>query len=277
LSPGYLQGDAQTVYAPGSEERVRPSKGAATALLARCYLYTGDWVNAEAQASAVVNNASLYSLSTLNNAFLKNSTEAIWQLQPVNSGSNTEDAKVFILPASGPSANNPVYISPFLLYSFEAGDQRMNNWVGSVTAGTDTFYYPYKYKSANYGDLVSEYLMVLRLGEQYLVRAEARAQQGRIKEAQDDLNMIRRRAGLPDTNASNKAALLAAILHERQTELFSEWGHRWLDLKRTGNIDAVMTAVCPQKGGAWRSFQQWYPLPLNDIQRDPNLVQNNGY
>ena len=72
---------------------------------------------------------------------------------------------------------------------------------------------------------------------------------------------------------------MAAVLHERQVELFMELGHRWLDLKRSGSIDAVMNIVTPLKGNgaAWQSYQQLYPIPLNDIQKDPNLTQNTGY
>src|SRR5207244_6787281 len=60
-----------------TSERVRPTKWAAAALLARVYLYTSDWANADAQATQVI-NSGLYSLpSALNDVFLKNSNEAI--------------------------------------------------------------------------------------------------------------------------------------------------------------------------------------------------------
>jgi hypothetical protein len=275
LVDGYIGADTKAT----TTERVRPNKWAATALLARAYLYTGDWPNAEAQANAVINNTVRYGLETLSNTFLKNSREAIWQLQPVNAGWNTEDAKVFILPSTGPTANGgyPVHLSSQLANSFEAGDQRKLIWVNTVSVNSALFYYPYKYKSATLNAPVTEYLMVLRLGEQYLIRAEARAQQGNISGAQSDVNTIRTRAGLPATTANDKTSLLSAILHERQVELFTEWGHRWLDLKRTGNIDAVMTAVAPAKGSVWSTNWQLYPIPLYDITQNPNLVQNTGY
>jgi len=81
LSDQYLDG---TLLNPTSE-RVRPTKWAAAALLARTYLYTGDWADAQNEASLVISNTAVYSLISLNNVFLKNSSEAIWQLQPVNS------------------------------------------------------------------------------------------------------------------------------------------------------------------------------------------------
>ncbi len=58
----------------------------------RTYLYTEDYINSEAQASIVIDHSSIYRLSGLNEAFLMNSEESIWKLQPVNFGKNTEDA-----------------------------------------------------------------------------------------------------------------------------------------------------------------------------------------
>ena len=278
LSDQYLDG---TLLNPTSE-RVRPTKWAAAALLARTYLYTGDWADAQNEASLVISNTAVYSLISLNNVFLKNSSEAIWQLQPVNSRQNTPDGLFFILPASGPSVSRPVHLSNSLIGSFELNDQRLSSWVNSVktTVGgiATTYYYPYKYKVNTPGAPVTEYEMVLRLGEQYLIRAEAEANNSDTNDAVNDLNVIRKRAGLANyAGTTDKSSLLTAILHERQVELFSEWGHRWLDLKRTSVVDVVMPIATPQKGGTWQSSKQLYPLPQADLQDDPNLVQNPGY
>ncbi len=91
---------------------------------------------------------------------------------------------------------NPVYISEHLLNSFEEGDERKNNWIGLAVVGTDSFYFPYKYKIGTYGNQLTEYLMVLRLSEQYIVRAEAKARQDDLTGALQDLNVVRSRAGL---------------------------------------------------------------------------------
>lgn len=276
-------------------ERVRPTQWAAIALLARVYLYTKDYAKAEEEASKLISNSTLYNLATLNTVFLKNSREAIWQIQPTTVDFNTEEAKTFIIPATGPtnSSENPVYLSDFLLNSFKTGDVRAQygNWIDTtiypVSSTTfDTVSYPYKYKINSSPGVTStgglqEYLMILRLAEQYLIRAEARAQQDNIAGSREDLLEIRRRAGLNDSTliANDKASLLTAVLNERQVELFSEWGHRWFDLKRTNNINSVMSIVTPIKanGLIWQSFQQLYPLPLSDLNTAPNLVQNPGY
>jgi starch-binding outer membrane protein, SusD/RagB family len=266
-------------------ERVRPTKWAATALLARAYLYTKNYDSAELQASAIINNKSLYDTVSLNDVFLTNSKETIWQLAtPLPSNNyNTTDGYVYILQgAPSTSSGSTSTLSPQLLNSFETNDQRKVNWVSSITTGGKTYYFPYKYKVYK-SPTISEYTMVLRLGEQYLIRAEARAQQGNLNEAISDLDIIRKRAGLPliaNTKPGiNQSALLSTILHERQVELFTEWGHRWFDLIRTGNINSVMSVVTPLKGGTWNpdGHQALYPIPQSDRNSNPNLSQNVGY
>ncbi len=280
LNDGYIKADRLSFYPSGSYEKIHPNKWVATALLARSYLYTGDYVNAETQSSLIINNP-LYSLSSLTDVFKKNSNEAIWQLQPVSTTptTNTWEAWLFILPSTGPTTTGtfPVYLNNNIITAFETGDLRKSNWTGNVPVGLNTYYYPSKYKIAIASAAVAEYNTVFRLGEQYLIRAEARAQQNKISEAQADLNVLRSRANLPSTAANDKTSLVSAILHERQVELFTEWGHRWLDLKRTGNVDAVMSTVTPQKGGLWNTNWQLYPIPTYELQKDPSLVQNSGY
>lgn len=263
-------------------ERIRPNKFAATALLARVYLFHGDWQNAEDQASTVIQNKTVYDTVGLNNVFLKNSKETIWSLQPVTAGSlaNTGDGRLFIpTTTTFPTSTNIVYLSPSQLQAFESNeDGRYKNWVKSITSGGITYYYPFKYKIGTFNATSpSEYLVVLRLAEQYLIRAEARVKLHNFTGALADLNVIRRRAGLGESSASGEAAILEAIYHERQVEYFAEWGHRWLDLKRAGQIDAVMPAVAVQKGTTWDPRWALYPIPANDVLRDPNLDQNPGY
>lgn len=256
-------------YSFSNNERIRPNRFAAKALLSRVFLYKGDWANADEEASSIINNASVYGLSgDINNVFLKNSKETIWQLQSVMPGLNTPEGNLFILNAAPGSI---AIFKPFLS-SFEQGDSRKTNWIKSITVGIDTFYYPFKYKIKT-ASQVTEYYMVLRLAEQYLIRAEARANSGNIAGSQADLNVIRNRAGLANMATNDQASLLLAIEQERKVELFIEWGHRWLDLKRTGRSHPVLSTI---KQG-WQSHNVLYPIPLIQIQNDPNFSQNPGY
>jgi hypothetical protein len=265
--------------------RALPNQGAATALLARTYLYEGKYDSAVSEATMVINN-NLYSLvPDLNGVFLMNSSEAIWQLVNPAVGINTPDGFTYILTGGPNTYNNPVFLSPYILQAFEPGDNRQVSWIGADTSGGAIYYFPYKYKvqGGTANTSVTEYYMVLRLAEQYLIRAEAEAQQGDLSDAASDLNVIRNRAGLANisgTIASSQSALLTAILHERQVEFFCEFGHRWLDLIRTNNANAVLGSpgnVCAVKGGIWSSTAELFPIPLTDIQADPNLTQNPGY
>jgi starch-binding outer membrane protein, SusD/RagB family len=271
-------------YSAGYGERIRVNKWAATALLARVYLYQQIWDSAEDQASAVINNVGLYSLdSNLNNVFLADSPEAILQWQN-NSSLNvvtyngTSEGSIFIPYDSTTQPN--YYLTNQLLNGFENGDLRKAAWLDSTDYSGITYYYPYKYKvgpaqqSANAP--ITEYYTVLRLAEQYLIRAEARAQEGKLPEAIMDLNTIRNRAHLtPLLTSLSQSQVLAAVAQERRIELFAEWGHRWLDLKRTGQVGTVFSTI-PYKS-AYQPFQQLYPIPPSEMQADPNLRQNPGY
>ncbi|MCS3801031.1 RagB/SusD family nutrient uptake outer membrane protein [Niastella sp. OAS944] len=287
LSPVYLDGKLKPYV--GNIERVRPTKWAASALLARTYLYIGDFAKAEMEATSVIDN-SLYGLTGLTNIFLKNSQEAIWQLQPVIPNSNTEDAKLFVLTEDpvGFSDFKPFYLNSSLVNAFEAGDDRKTKWIGEYTSGSTTYFFPYKYKLSLIGEPIDEYYMVLRLAEQYLIRAEANARQNKLNLAINDLNTIRNRAraistltvpnplpALPDNLSQND--VISAVMQERRVELFAELGQRWLDLKRTNKVNDVMNSVTTQKGGTWQPFQAYYPIDLTELQKAPNLVQNSGY
>ena len=86
--------------------------------------------------------------------------------------------------------------------------------------------------------------------------------------------MIRNRARLPDITAVSQEALLQSILKERRVELFTEGGHRWFDLKRTGEAQSVLQPLKP----GWQNTQLLIPLPETELILNTNLKpQNPGY
>lgn len=255
-----------------SDERVRPNKSAATALLSRVYLYLNQWEDAESEATKVINMTD-YELVPLENVFLKNSKEAIWQLQPIDKNANTQDALYFI-PANGSTQLN-IYLTPQLLDKFETIDLRKDKWIKEFDSSG--LYYPYKYQKVTYNGMFEEYLMVLRLSELYLIRSEARAQVNNLSGAKDDLFKIRERAGLSaQIDFQGKEDILSFIQDERERELFTEWAHRWFDLKRTNKLNDVMSVLKP---ATWESTKQILPIPKTEIESNPSLVghQNPGY
>jgi len=258
-----------------SVDRVRPNKWAATALLARVYLYTKDWVDAEKESSEVIAQTDTYQiLNDLDGAFLKNSKEAILQFAvPQSLGVDTKEGNLFILIAS-PGSSSQVGLSADLVGALEPLDSRRVHWIGTYTEGNTSWNFPYKYKVKFSSGSLNEYSMVLRLAEQYLIRAEARTMQANFEGALEDINLIRKRAGLKDLTVDTRPDLLTAIEKERRVELFAEWGHRWLDLKRTNRADEVLGVL---KFPGWKSTDVLYPIPQTEITNNKNLTQNKGY
>jgi hypothetical protein len=92
--------------------------------------------------------------------------------------------------------------------------------------------------------------------------------------AVSDLNIIRKRSGLANTTANDQVSILNAILHERQVELFCEWGHRWYDLKRTNKADGLLGIA---KAPNWQATDALFPIPFTELSLNTSLTQNPGY
>lgn len=258
-----------------ANQRFRANRYAASALLARVYLYQKDWVNAELMATDVIDGAgkTVYDVETdLSKTFLIGSKEVILQLPPISTIVYTYEGFVFI------STGTPNYqISDALYTTFEANDKRKVNWIKTNVVSGKAYNFPFKYKlNSGSSGTKTEGLVFLRLGEVYLIRAEARAQQNKLPLAIADLDVVRSRSGITSIAVVNpnigQPDLLTTIAHERFVELFQEIGHRWLDLKRTGKADIVLAGK-PN----WRPEAKLFPFPANEIKYNPSLVQNPGY
>lgn len=103
---------------------------------------------------------------------------------------------------------------------------------------------------------------IIRNAELILIRAEALAQRnnaGDLDAAEDDLNIIRNNAGLPDFNRGigGQAEVIDEMLNQRRYELFFE-GHRWIDMRRYDRLDEL--PLDRTEDNVWESF----PLPENE-------------
>jgi hypothetical protein len=260
-------------YSYSNGERVRVNRWVANAFLARVYLFNGNWQAAEDLATAVIESSEIFDLVELTDVFLKNSKETIWQLMPISTQKYTNDAGVFYRPSY--ASGYPV-LTQWQFDAFDDDDARKTAWVKSGSSGALTWHYPVKYREVQATATGAEYSTVIRLAELYLIRAEARVRLGKLTgagSATEDINVIRDRAGLPETEASSETDLLRAIDQERRAELFTEWGHRWLDLKRTNRAATVLE---PIKAG-WQDTDILYPIPQAERLLNPNLDKNPGY
>lgn len=252
--------------------RVRPNKSVVAALLAKVYLYNQNWAEAANEASFIINQTGTYSFpSNHNNTFLIQSPSTIWQLLPQANGRNTLEGSTFIFLSGPPSS---IALTTQLMSAFEEGDLRKTNWTKEVTNTNGTWHHAFKYKQRTNTATSQEHSVLFRLAEIYLIRAEARAKQGELLSAIDDINAIRTVAGLSQTTANTQESILEAIYRERRVELFTEFGNRFFDLKRTNQLDNTLNNLKP----AWNTFMKNMPIPQRELLLNPNLLpQNDGY
>src|SRR5690606_30890154 len=154
-------------------------------------------------------------------------------------------------------------IRPELLNGFEGGDQRKSKWIGAKTVASQIYFYPFKYKvrAISAGTPQPEYHVMLRLAELFLIRAEASAHLGHTMAALTDLNVIRQRAGLaPLSSGLDQGQVLNAVANERRFELFAECGHRWFDIKRRNEANAILAALKP----GWQGTDMLFPIPQSE-------------
>jgi hypothetical protein len=244
----------------GDNGRTRPSRYTAKALLAKIYSHTQQWDRVIEQTTSIINSGLYQMESDPDEVFLTSSNEVIWRLEAVYPNVYTWEAYRFVLIA----VPTRVTVSNTLLAAFDDPDKRRVSWIGTYAANNGNIYYfPNKYKVRripNHPGAPAEAFVMFRLGEQYLIRAEARVHTGDLAGANQDLNMTRIRAGLPSMHVSDPSSLLEEILLERRLELFTEGFNRWSDMKRTG-------------GASTRIL----PIPQNELIYNPSLVQNPGY
>lgn len=124
-------------------------------------------------------------------------------------------------------------------------------------------------------------IILLRLADILLLKAEALVELNRPKEALMIVNDIRNRAGLSGLSLSlSVAEARLAVENERQLELLFE-GQRWWDLIRNERMEEVMKLVHDKNGNlrfseipAWRAK---LPIPQAQIDINERLTQNIGY
>ncbi len=230
------------------------SLGAVKALLARVYLYRGEWAQAQAKADEVL--AMGYDLADDYAALF-------------TPGAETPEA-IFLLDFTIQDFNNFGYYfqtrrevrpTPDLFDAYEEIDAR-RAW--SIEASSSGRLTGTKFPTTT-GE---EDFHVIRLGEVILIRAEALARQGQLAEAVDAYNRIRIRAGLTPhvlgEDVTTQQDVLAAIWNERRLELAFE-GDRWPDLLRTGRATEVLGI---------RECQTLFPIPESELNVAPNMTQN---
>ena len=194
-------------------------------------------------ASAVATKESVFELSY--NATYQNSSRGNWQ-PPANGGTRQW--------APGDSIAS-------LLTNPTIGGGR-----SAFVAQTNTGLW---YGNLFYRSPATDPSYIIRIAEVYLIRAEARAQEGNLSGALTDLNAVRTRAGLANSTAATPSDVLQAIENENRLEFALE-PHRWFDLVRTGKAQAEL--------GITDANMLLFPIPSQEITLSNGvLTQNPGY
>lgn len=255
------------------------SQLAVKAALARYYLYNQQWALAELNASEVINSGK-YTLATRFADVVERdfTSEAIFEAGYTQNDDPGTLNNLFVARREIIPSNRIIndYLVGFGTGPSPAGDRRLSvTFDPQDLRGIDNGWSVAKYGNP---DSDNNNIMVFRLAEMYLIRAEARARQNRVigtDSATEDINKLRERARATlVTNENTQAQMLELIENERVYELAFE-GHRWYDLVRTGRADVVMSSFSPN----WKSTYNVWPIPLGEIQRNPGLAnsQNPGY
>lgn len=252
----YLQDDASL--------KARASKYAAKALLARVYLYKGAYDLAYNKANEVISDGGYILPDNYADVFAADgSEETIFEIDFTDVDRNRIAEYNFPKSLNG---RREVAPSEGLINAYLPDDERKNASIAYDGLNA----YANKYNDLSKG---ADNVIILRLAEMYLIRAEAEANKtgGSISAIQNDINTIRSRANLSPTTAASIFQLLAAIENERRLEFAFE-GHRWFDLVRTGRaIDLLPNVININK--------TLFPIPSAELQTNnsPEMIQNLGY
>lgn len=297
-------------YTP--DEYGRPHKTAAWAFLSKMFLYKKDYANAEKYADSVILSGKHKLLDNFEDVFtIANNwtSEYIWS---VYSNAQGPSGWGSILPGVmlenkgwGKYNGWGYYMPTKELYdSYEANDKRRE---ATILKPGDSFVFygeqmeyastnslsgyqfrkymePFSYPAGAHlspnGDhpTTDLNLPLLRYAEVLLIKAEAEIMQG--KNADNEINLIRHRAGLSDVSNAD----LSELKKQRRSELAGEWANRHFDLVRWG--DAKTTYAQPLHGFGgdeiWpaRTFDpavhHVWPVPRSEVTSSNGIVKQNA-
>lgn len=292
------------------ENKVRATKGAANALLAKVWAQRADrdYSKVITYCNAVINSPAGYRLldnyADLFDGQHYMNDESILEISFLGGDWDVSNwgVQLFIAPEDGwqkyctpskdlinnyTSENDGVRQAASVVF-WDNLDWADENW---NPCGDKTAMVPFNYKEKHADGWNSgDHPILLRLADIILLKAEAQNETGDLNGALASLNQVRNRVELPNKTASSKEDLRAKILLERRLELAFE-GHRFDDLVRFGIFVSTMNDLneykytCEdgvQSAGVKITYNATddkilCPIPQRERDTNPNLTQNPGY
>jgi hypothetical protein len=293
-----------TYGSDASVNKARATKGAAYALLAKAYAQqpVPNYAEVISNANKVISSPAGYTLmgsyAELFDGNHYNNSESIIEVQYLGGNEGTWGPQMMLPPSvSGDTWRKFVTPSHDLVNAYDAeGDVVRKNanilfedapwsdefWGNSVGSNIP---FAYKWKNAG-GWNSSDHNYLLRLADIILLKAEAHNALGDIGSAAAEVDKIRLRANLPVLTADQKASqatMKVAILNERRLELATE-AHRWDDLVRNdvvvetmNNLNETDLRNNTRVNYNMQAYKAYLPIPTQEMDRNPNLTQNDGY
>ncbi|MFZ4463345.1 MAG: RagB/SusD family nutrient uptake outer membrane protein [Bacteroidales bacterium] len=298
-------------YGDPSITKIRASKGAANALLAKIWAQRSDrdYSKVLTYCDAVINSPAGYGLTSTYGEMFDGinylNSEAILLVPYIEGNWSVSNwgVQLFLAPEDGWQKYCVPSKDLIKAYTDEGDKERLaanvifykellwgdENW---SPCGNATDSVPFNYKQKHPAGWASgDNYYLLRFADILLLKAEAQNELGNTADAAATVNAVRARVGLADISGSlSKAEMKAKILHERRLELAFE-AQRWDDLVRTGEATNVMTALneykytcvdgapsAPVKINYNCDQDHWLmPIPQPEIDANPSLQQNPGY
>ena len=251
---------AAIIKPSGTNTKGKANQRSAHALKARVHLYMKQYPEAISEAQLASVGYSLVA-NVLDVWVVKNTTEAIWELQ--FNTTDTNGTNFFLLPASA-GGRNECRPSAGLAAAYSANDARR---ILATSTDSRLRYY----RAATDDDNV----VLLRLPEMILIQAEAMVERNTGTDLTDAvvlIDQIRNRAGIGAyAGTVDQVSLRDEVFLQRRLELALE-GHYFFDLVRTGRAATVLT------NPVWNNNNALLPIPLREIQSSGGVyTQNPGY
>ncbi len=238
-------------YEDESERAVRANKGAAFALQAHILAWKGDYAGCEAAANEVITNGGYALMDSVNymKVFIGKTQEGIFEIN-INDGqseglslaTNGGAGVTLMMPfIDGKSYIEwPVNENYLSIYDDRDKDIRFKDFFYGLGGNQGQII---KFANIAYADgstkrdpRMTNNLIIFRLADILLLRAEALHKLGKDGDALPLLNKVRQRAGLADSDDTGDE-LGTTILEERLRELFYE-GHAYYDLVRNKKLSS---------------------------------------
>jgi hypothetical protein len=297
--------DEYRIYAPDSykslaDEKGRATKGAFDSLLADISLWNFDYAKCIEYCDRVISNKKFVLMPGarwFEIFYPGNSLEGIFEFQFNDQFNQPNDLYYTTSRYSNEYAPSQTAIK---LFAKKYATELTRGEDASITKLSEDVYQIWKYvgrspDGKSERSIVNQNscnLIVYRLSDIYLMKAEALSQLNQFNDALDLLNTIRERANVAPITLNNSAnAFEDAILQERALEFAFE-GKRWFDLLRMGrrnnyarkdklveilinNVPALQKRILAAK---LTNPLGWYlPIYKGEIERNKNLVQNSYY